>query len=84
MTYGRMAREYIRRYHDDAVVNGLNAFRHEEAAAVDAYEIALSSAVNEFTTRDYVSPQIPNWNRIFSALPELGDQLISAVEEDNS
>ncbi len=84
MTYGSVARDYVRRYHDDAIINGLNPYRHEESAAVDAYEIALNSAVNEFNSRDYESPQIPSWNRVFSVLPHFADRLIEAVDADNA
>ncbi len=83
LSYERTARETIVIYHDDALVNGLDYFRHEEAEAVEAFAKALSIASEEFIGNDYLSPQIPNWNRTFSALPDLPDELLEAVELDN-
>lgn len=83
LTYERMSKETIITYHDDALVNGLSYFRHEEAEAVDAFSKALSVATAEYLANDYQSPQIPNWNRTNSALPELREQLLEAVELDH-
>ena len=83
LAYLRLAKEMILKYHDDAVVNGLNYFRHEEAAAIEAFSHALDAAANEFNERHYEPPQIPNWNRVFSAIPSIAEQLIEAVAEDN-
>ncbi|MFT4548888.1 MAG: glucosyl-3-phosphoglycerate synthase, partial [Verrucomicrobiales bacterium] len=83
-TYERMAKESIQRYHDDATINGLQYFRHEEADAVEAFTRALGVAGRAFLKESYVSPQIPNWNRVNSALPDFGEQLLDAVEADNA
>ena len=83
LTYERMAKETIVIYHDDAVLNRLNYYRHEEADAVEAFSNALGVAADLFLEEAYVSPQIPNWNRTFSAMPEIADMMVSAVEEDN-
>ena len=83
LTYDRMAKETIVIYHDDALVNGLNYFRHEEAEAVEAFSRALDIAIDEYVAKDYHSPQIPNWNRTFSALPDLAEEIQEAVEKDN-
>ena len=82
-TYERMAKESIQRYHDDAVINGLQFFRHEEAQAVEAFTHALGTAGKEFLRDNYESPHIPNWNRVNSALPDFGERLLDAVEADN-
>ncbi len=82
ITYDRMAKEIIQRYYADALVNGLKYFRHEEAEAVEAFSHALDAAAKEFDSADYVSPQIPNWNRVYSALPDFGKKLTDAVEAD--
>ncbi|MEM0898101.1 MAG: glycosyl transferase [Verrucomicrobiota bacterium] len=84
LTYERTARETIVIYHDDAVLNRLNYFRHEEADAVEAFAKALGVAAEQFLEEDYVSPQIPNWNRTFSAVPEIADLMVEAVEADNA
>ncbi len=82
-TYERIAKESIQRYHDDAIVNGLQYVRHEEAQAVEAFTEALGVAGREFLQESYTSPHIPNWNRVNSALPEFGERLLEAVELDN-
>jgi glucosyl-3-phosphoglycerate synthase len=85
LSYERMAKESIKRYHDDAVVNGLkNHERHIEAEAVEAYRAALDHAAEAFCgERVLPSPHVPNWNRIFSAMDGFGDRLMAAVEADN-
>ncbi|MCH1503012.1 MAG: hypothetical protein L7V86_05470, partial [Verrucomicrobiales bacterium] len=69
LTYVKTAKDTIQRFHDDSVVNGLTYYRHEEAAAIEAFERALDLADNEFLGNQYHHPEIPNWNRVFSALP---------------
>lgn len=83
-TYERIAKESIQRYHDDAMINGLQYFRHEEAEAVEAFAGALGVAGREFLKEAYHGTTIPNWNRVNSALPDLGERLLEAVEADNS
>ena len=82
MTYERMAKEIIQRYYNDSMVNGLTFHRHEEAEAVEAFSHALEVASKEFDSDVFESPQIPNWNRVNSALPSFGEELIEAVEAD--
>ena len=82
LTYERMAKEIIQRYYNDSMVNGLTFHRHEEAEAVEAFCHALEAAAKEFRSDNFEAPQIPNWNRVFSALPSFGDELLEAVEAD--
>lgn len=82
LTYIRTAKDTIQRYHDDSVLNGLDYRRHEEAAAIEAFARALVRADHEFLQEDYENPEIPNWNRVFSALPHFGGDLLEAVEAD--
>ena len=83
LTYERIAKELIRRYHDDSTINGLNYYRHEEAQAIEAFSAALNNATQVFATEGYEAKQIPNWNRTFSAVPELSEQLKDVIENDN-
>ena len=83
MTYVKTAKDTIQRYHDDSVVNGLTYYRHEEAAAIEAFARALNLADQEFTKNDYRNPEIPSWNRVFSAMPDFADQLVEAVALDS-
>ena len=84
LSYLRMAKEMILVYHDDAVVNGLKYFRHEEAAAIEAFSKALDAASQDYREQHYEPPQIPNWNRVFAAIPNFAEQLVEAVEADNA
>jgi len=84
LTYERLAKEVIKRHNDDSIFNGLKYYRHEEAEAVEAYFASLDSAAEIFRNRQYSSALIPNWNRVNSALPDLGKQLLEAVEQDNA
>ena len=83
LTYERIAKELIQRYHDDSTVNGLNYYRHEEAEAVEAFSTSLNNAIQVFATEGYEGRQIPNWNRTFSAVPDLAERLKEVIEADN-
>jgi glucosyl-3-phosphoglycerate synthase len=84
LTYERTAKELIQRYHDDSTVNGLNYYRHEEAEAVEAFSSSLNNAIQVFAAEGHEARQIPNWNRTYSAVPDLADRLKEVVEADNS
>ena len=83
LTYVKTAKDTIQRYHDDSVVNGLMYHRHEEAAAIEAFARALDLADRQFIRDDYHNPEIPSWNRVFSAMPEFGEKLVEAVALDS-
>lgn len=82
LTYLRTAKDTIQRYHDDSLVNGLTYYRHEEAAAIEAFARALEEADRAFLNEDYENPEIPNWNRVFSALPNFAEKLLTTVHTD--
>ncbi|MEM7146178.1 MAG: glycosyl transferase [Verrucomicrobiota bacterium] len=82
LTYIRTAKDLISRYRDDAILNALSYHRHEEAAAVEAFSLALDSAAHEYVSEKYQPPEIPSWNRVNSALPNLGDELLRGVLAD--
>ncbi len=67
---------------DDAALNGLRFDRHEEEIAVETFARALRAAGLNFVRDPMGAPQIPNWNRVTSALPELLPLLREAVEAD--
>jgi glucosyl-3-phosphoglycerate synthase len=83
-TYVRTAEDTLIRYHADAVVNGLSFDRHEEEVAVDSFSRAVKIAGEQFTEDPLGMPQLPNWARIHSALPEFFNKLTQAVEADNA
>lgn len=82
--YRRTAQDAIASYSDDAALNGLVFDRHEEELAVETFSRGLRAAGLGFVRDPMDVPQIPNWNRVASALPDFLDELRVAVEEDAS
>ena len=80
--YLRKAQDAIASYSDDAALNGLVFDRHEEEFAVETFTRALAAAGLGFVRDPMGAPQIPNWNRVTSALPAFLDELRDAVESD--
>jgi len=80
--YRRTAQDAISSYSDDAALNGLVFERHEEELAVETFTRALRVAGLGFVRDPMDVPQIPNWNRVASALPGFLDELREAVEAD--
>ena len=80
--YTRIAQDAIASYSDDARLNGLDFDRHEEEVAVETFSRALQGAGLSFVRDPLGMPQIPNWNRVTSALPDFLDELREAVEVD--
>jgi len=82
-TYVRTAQDMLKRYEDDASVNGLVFDRHEESLAVETFTEGIRTA-SEIIMKDPLGvPLIPSWDRVTSALPGILDMIRSAVEEDN-
>ena len=80
--YTRTAQDVIAVYSDDAAINGLVFDRHEEELAVETFSGALRAAGLDFVRQPLDLQQIPNWNRVASALPDFLDELREAVEAD--
>jgi glucosyl-3-phosphoglycerate synthase len=83
VTYLRTAQDMIKRYHGDAMINGLFFDRHSEELAISAFTQALKIAGEQFMEDPLGAPLIPNWSRVTSAIPEFFDMLVEAVNEDN-
>ena len=81
--YLREAQDAIRKYNDDASINGILFDRHAEGTAVDTFARAIDLAAKIVLEDPLGAPLIPNWNRVTSAIPEFMDRLRQAVEEDN-
>ena len=81
--YTRMAQDAIASYSDDAALNGLVFDRHEEEVAIETFSRALNAAGLSFVRDPMGKPQIPNWNRVTSALPTLLSELRAAVDADD-
>ena len=81
--YIRMAQDAVARYSDDAALNGLAFDRHEEEVAVETFSSALQGAGLGFVRDPMGAPQIPNWNRVTSAVPEILELLRDAAQKDS-
>jgi len=81
-TYYRLALDYIEAYHNDAMINGLTLDIHNEEKAVELFAENIMKAGQSFMENPQETPFIPSWTRINSALPELGQNFLAAVEED--
>ena len=82
-TYVRTAQDMLKRYEDDAAVNGLVFDRHEESLAVETFTEGIKLA-SEIITKDPLGvPLISSWDRVTSAIPGILDMLKKAVVEDN-
>lgn len=81
--YVRTAEDTLRRFHHDAMLNGLEFDRHAEEIAVGAFAQGVQIASRQFLDDPLGVPLIPNWNRVTSAMPTFFDQLRDAVCADN-
>jgi glucosyl-3-phosphoglycerate synthase len=79
--YIRFAQDTIRRYHADALINGLKFDRHSEDGAVGVFAQSLRDAADAYMQDPLGAPQIPNWNRVAAAIPDIFERL-QAVNDD--
>jgi glucosyl-3-phosphoglycerate synthase len=82
-TFLKEAQDRMRMYRDDARINGLVYDRHGEATSIDMFTEAIRIAGETIEKNPMGLPLIPNWNRVFSALPDFEAKLLDAVEKDN-
>jgi glucosyl-3-phosphoglycerate synthase len=81
-SYYRIALECIEQYYYDAKINGLTFDRHAEEGSVDIFTQSIMSAGESFLANPMELPFIPNWNRVLSAIPAMGSQMLDAVAAD--
>lgn len=81
-TYYRIALDFVETYHNDAVMNGLRLDIHQEEKAVEMFAQNIMTAGQRFLEAPMERPFIPSWNRVVSAMPDVFDRLVEAVEED--
>jgi glucosyl-3-phosphoglycerate synthase len=55
---------------------------HEEEKAVEMFAENIIKAGEVFFNSPMEKPFIPSWNRVISAVPDIFEQLIDAVEAD--
>jgi glucosyl-3-phosphoglycerate synthase len=78
-----MALDLIETYRNDAIMNGLSFDIHREEEAVELFAENILEAGVQFLERSSEAPFIPTWNRVFSAMPDIFDELVAAVETDH-
>ncbi len=81
--YLRTAQDTLKRYEDDAAINGLVFDRNAESEAVEAFTRGIREASDIFLKDPFGAMLIPDWNRITSAIPGFLERLQAAVDEDN-
>jgi glucosyl-3-phosphoglycerate synthase len=82
-SYVRTAQDMLKRYEDDAAVNGLFFDRHEESLAVDTFTKGIRRAAEIITDDPLGVPLIASWDRVTSAIPDILGKIREGVEEDN-
>ena len=82
-TYFRTALDFVERFYNDALINGLQIDRHKEEKAIELFAENIVQAGDTFLTNPMETPFMPSWNRVQSAIPDILDHIYEAVEEDN-
>lgn len=81
-TYFRIALDFIETYNNDAAMNGLKLDIHSEERAVEMFAQNILDAGNSYLDNPMETPFIPSWTRVNSAIPDLQEDFIVAVNED--
>lgn len=82
-SYYNRSLDFIKRYSDDAEVNGLSFDRYQEELTVRYFRGFLWTAWEQIKG-PHESTLIPSWNRVLFSIPEISGELLKAVEEDNA
>ena len=83
-TYFRIALDFVETYNNDAIMNGLEFDIHEEEKAVEIFSENIITAGHSFLDTPGDTPFMPSWNRVVSAVPDVFDKLLHAVEADRN
>jgi glucosyl-3-phosphoglycerate synthase len=83
-TYVKISHEFLKRYEDDAAVNGLFFDRHSETLAMETFTKGIKTAAGIITENPIGVPLIPSWDRVISAIPDILERIGEAVEKDNA
>jgi glucosyl-3-phosphoglycerate synthase len=82
-TYYRLALDYVESFRRDAMMNGLDFDTHAEEQAVELFATNILEAGKQFLERPLDAPFMPTWSRVVSAMPDIYERLVHAVEEDH-
>ena len=81
--YYRIALDCIEQYYYDAEINDLQFDRHGEEQCVEVFAQSIITAGESFVNNPMEAPFIPNWNRVLSAIPDIGQRFMDSVFADN-
>ena len=82
-TYVRTSQDMLKRYQDDAAINGLYFDRHEESLSVETFTAGMKQAAEVIMEDPLGVPLIASWDRVTSAIPDILNRIKDAVEDDN-
>lgn len=82
-TYTKTAQDMLKRYEDDAAINGLIFDRHEESLAMETFTNGVKKAAEAIMEDPLGVPLIASWDRVTAAIPDILNKIKDAVEEDN-
>ena len=83
-TYYRIALDMVDRYLHDAEMNGFVVDRNSEQQLVELFAQAITTAGEHYLSRPMELPFMPSWTVVHDAVPEIYEQLVDAVEDDNA
>ncbi len=81
-SYYENAKRFIKFYSDDADINALRYDRHEEELSARYFRNFIATGWEQ-CRESLDNAMLPSWNRILYSVPDLYEQLLMAVEEDN-
>ncbi len=81
VAYVRYAEDAVADSYAVAVCNGLAYDRHAEEEVIATFSTALAEGCDGFLADPLGTPSLPNWARVLSALPDVGERLIAAVDD---
>ncbi len=81
VAYQRYAEDAVADSYALSVFNGLSYDRHEEERAVETFGRALGEGCEQFVSDPLGTPALPNWARVQSAAPEIGERFVRAVRD---
>lgn len=83
-SYYRLALDLVDRYHNDAVINGMTLDRNQEEDTIELFTKCIMRAGEQFLNDPTERPFMANWSRVLSAVPDVYEQLLDAVEKDEN
>ncbi len=81
--YYRKALDSVEIHQNNAIMNGLKVDVHQEEEAVEMFAQNIITAGDKFIENPMERPFMPTWNRVVSAIPDIFEQLVEAVELDH-